>query len=280
MAGVKDATTAAEITTRSKHARMHRLQKLFSIRNLKDLFPEGATPNGAEYLYLNCSGDVLRDLCQIGEHLKMRRMTPPAARLRVRRAFKAGQIATHQDIKNLLKALRDNEVESAMKAHIIKHEDEDMDLDEASANQDGNPSTVGGSFVGDSSFLGHGSFAKGSWNTNQGAKEQDAKEQETTGGSAYDSDVSAPLLVSVSRPREHKPSTHRLSHTLRTAEDEPPTKYSDLIEKNTRLSSALLFAQSQFRAIEAKIATGEPVLAVDAIIGVQLAEQVLEENKI
>jgi hypothetical protein len=264
MAGVKDATTAAEITTRSKHARMQRLIKLFGIRNLKDLFPEGATPNGAEYLYLNCSGDVLRDLCQIGEHLKNRRMSAHASKLRVRRAFKAGQMATHQDVKALLKILRDNEVESAMKTHIVKHENEDMDGD-----------------MEEPCVRGARTFLEEAKDTELlHAPTTTTTVEDCTAGADADSDDSAPMLISVPQLQVAEPSSRQVRHTPRPIENVPPIKYDALVEKNTRLYSALLFAQHQFKAIEAKIAAGEPILAVDAMIGSQLLEQVLEENKV
>lgn len=70
MAIVKHPHEASAVTLESKHQRYDRLRRLFGIRRLGDLFPPGSTPNGAAHDPAYCSGDVLRDLCQIGEYLK------------------------------------------------------------------------------------------------------------------------------------------------------------------------------------------------------------------
>jgi hypothetical protein len=279
MAGVKDASTAAGITTNSKHARMKRLHKLFGIRNLKDLFPERATPNGAEFNYLNCSGDVLRDLCQIGEHLKNRRMSVHAAKLRVRRHFKAGQMATHQDVKNLLRILRANEVEAAMKNHIIQHEDQETNSKETALDERLPPAKDSDIVaVVEPVELDYSKIDPMLVGNDKPGAESDIQE-----ASRLVPSMPPPVTKASALQLPHKPNPfppRQVSHPPRPSGTGPPTKYDALIEKNARLSSALIFAQQQFKTIEAKIGAGEPIWAVDAMIGSQLIEQVLADNKL
>lgn len=70
MAVVKTPLEASKVTLESKWQRYERIKRLFGIRRLGDLFPPNSTPNAAANDPLACSGDVLRDLCQIGEALK------------------------------------------------------------------------------------------------------------------------------------------------------------------------------------------------------------------
>lgn len=129
MAPIRAGAQAAEITMKSKDTRMERLRKLFGIKYLHELFPKGCTPNGAEYRHQECSGDVLRDMCQVGQNLANRRKTPKQAKDYARRYFTAGRVVTHQDVKDLLGKLRKNQVE-AMVRETLKFQ---MEVEEAKA---------------------------------------------------------------------------------------------------------------------------------------------------
>lgn len=108
MARVKKPGEASEYTVQSKNQRWGRLSTLFGIKRLSELFPDNATPNGADNDHLQCSGDVLRDLCAIGEQLHDRHMTQEQMRSRVKRSFTAGIRVRHQGIRKLLMKVKGN----------------------------------------------------------------------------------------------------------------------------------------------------------------------------
>jgi hypothetical protein len=143
MARIKAGEQAAEITMKSKDARMERLRKLFGIKFLHELFPKGCTPNGAEFKHQECSGDVLRDLCQVGQNLANRRKTPRQAKDYLRRAFTSGKVVTHQDVKELLTKLKANPVAALVRATLtfqmdaVKAEAEGLSAPPISDSEDG-----------------------------------------------------------------------------------------------------------------------------------------------
>ncbi|QDS69577.1 hypothetical protein FKW77_008224 [Venturia effusa] len=115
MAIVKHPHEASAVTLESKHQRYDRLRRLFGIRRLGDLFPPGSTPNGAAHDPAYCSGDVLRDLCQIGEYLRMKGVGRRERRERVRKEFRAGEIVQHREIREMLSRVKKNEFEERLK---------------------------------------------------------------------------------------------------------------------------------------------------------------------
>ncbi|TLD36034.1 Condensin complex subunit 2 [Venturia nashicola] len=120
MAIVKHPHEASAVTLESKHQRYDRLRRLFGIRRLGDLFPPGSTPNGAAHDPAYCSGDVLRDLCQIGEYLKNKGVGRGERCERVRKEFRAGEIVQHREIRELLSRVKKNEFEERLKNMMKK----------------------------------------------------------------------------------------------------------------------------------------------------------------
>lgn len=120
MAIVKHPHEASAVTLESKHQRYDRLRRLFGIRRLGDLFPPGSTPNGAAHDPAYCSGDVLRDLCQIGEYLKNKGVGRGERVERVKKEFRAGEIVQHREIRELLSRVKKNEFEERLKGMMKK----------------------------------------------------------------------------------------------------------------------------------------------------------------
>jgi hypothetical protein len=120
MARVKPAGEASEVTKVSKLQRFDRIKKLFGVRTLGDLFPANSTPNNAENDPLICSGDVLRDLCQIGEALKEKKFSLQQRRTRVKRTFTPGIMVRHMEIRELLARCKRNEFEEAVMAGKVR----------------------------------------------------------------------------------------------------------------------------------------------------------------
>lgn len=163
MAIVKHPHEASAVTLESKHQRYDRLRRLFGIRRLGDLFPPGSTPNGAAHDPAYCSGDVLRDLCQIGEYLKnkgvgrservervkrvclfsclfgiwdwdlgLRRFGSVKLTRLLKQEFRAGEIVQHREIRELLARVKKNEFEERLKNMMKKEpgmvEEEDVKM--------------------------------------------------------------------------------------------------------------------------------------------------------
>jgi hypothetical protein len=124
MAIVKNPLEASKVTLESKWQRYERIKRLFGIRRLGDLFPPNATPNAAANDPLACSGDVLRDLCQIGEALKNKGVSRAERVEMVKKEFKEGEIVQHREIRGLLAKFRTNEFEERLKGMLKKEEEE------------------------------------------------------------------------------------------------------------------------------------------------------------
>ncbi|KAF2431413.1 hypothetical protein EJ08DRAFT_696499 [Tothia fuscella] len=107
MAPIKPANQASAVTLQHKKERMNRLRSLFSIEYLRELFHPDCTPNGADRDFLECSGDTLRDLCQIGQQFRRRNITPDAARLKLKRRWTAGTTVTYAQVKEYMNELKD-----------------------------------------------------------------------------------------------------------------------------------------------------------------------------
>jgi hypothetical protein len=116
MAVVKTPLEASKVTLESKWQRYERIKRLFGIRRLGDLFPPHSTPNAAANDPLICSGDVLRDLCQIGEALKNKGVGRAERVEMVKKEFKEGVIVQHREIRDLLAKFRKNEFEERLKS--------------------------------------------------------------------------------------------------------------------------------------------------------------------
>jgi len=83
-------------------------------------FPKDSTPNGAANDPTICSGDVLRDLCQIGEALRLKGMGRAQRVERVKRSFTEGVLVRHAEIRELLATVKKNEFEERLKR--VKYE--------------------------------------------------------------------------------------------------------------------------------------------------------------
>ncbi|KAE9970118.1 hypothetical protein EG328_006471 [Venturia inaequalis] len=134
MAIVKHPHEASAVTLESKHQRYDRLRRLFGIRRLGDLFPPGSTPNGAAHDPAYCSGDVLRDLCQIGEYLKNKGVGRTERCERVRKEFRAGEIVQHREIRELLSRVKKNEFEERLKNMMKKEPGLDEEEEDTKIN--------------------------------------------------------------------------------------------------------------------------------------------------
>jgi hypothetical protein len=120
MARVKDQAEASNITIVSKNRRWARLASLFDIKRLSELFPANSVPNDAGNDHLKCSGDVLRDLCMIGEALSKRGMKKEQMRGRVKRSFTPGILVRHADIRELLVRVRNSALQTAIQTGYDK----------------------------------------------------------------------------------------------------------------------------------------------------------------
>jgi len=279
MARVKDLGSAAEITIKSKIGRMERLKRLFGIRNLSELFPENSTPNSCGADFLKCSGDVLRDLCQVGEVLRDVRLTPPAAKSRVKREFVAGKMATHLDVRNLLKKLRVNkkELEDAIiAAHRnnpgftpLKNNGED-DGDEA--GEDVNVS----SYFGDFSDEGNGDgddveiTEMSEDEMPRGSRVASANNNAAEITSPVTSPVIATPSLKVARRTSHPATSRTIMSINKTAINQSANeKHLD------RLLSALKASRNLFNDMREKLEDGETLTTAEVTVGAAMIDQAL-----
>jgi hypothetical protein len=115
MTGVKSPAQASRVTLQYKWKRYERIKVLFGVRRLGDLFPLNSTPNDAGDDPLSCSGDVLRDLGQIGEVLKKKGYGTEERKQKLKKEFQEGVIVSHKEIRGLLAKFRKNEFEERLK---------------------------------------------------------------------------------------------------------------------------------------------------------------------